>query len=279
MEEEAAPSLEWTLEKGLEEIIVEEMEDMAESTIREHERRQVGAAVDGAGLDLQSIDLPDGVGNVQDERDAVLQAMLDMQPMFTDADAADLNAESTFVSWSADNDVGFAVLRERHAVIESIGLQRSSQIALVHAGIEVKLDDQDRVIYSMSLRVVPASYAEDTIVHPAVGIRMLKVKGSLRPEMPAGIRRLQRMWSAAAHVTEEPACVLCRKAGGKEAPVKVCVLCMAPMHLPCAALLHCKFTAAVAEKTRFTSELPPLLSGKLCILCESRVQYGTVQGE
>ena len=60
LEEEAAPSLEWTLEKGLEEIIVEEMEDMAESTIREHERREVAAAVDGAGLDLQSIDLPDG---------------------------------------------------------------------------------------------------------------------------------------------------------------------------------------------------------------------------
>ena len=49
--------------------------------------------------------------------------------------------------------------------------------------------------------------------------------------------------------------------------------------LTLAALLHCKFTAAVAEKTRLTSELPPMLSGKLCILCESRVQYGTVQGE
>ena len=174
MEEEAAPSLEWTLEKGLEEIIVEEMEDMAESTFREHERRQVGVAVDEAGLDLQSIDLPDDVGNVLDERDAVLQAMFDMQPMFADADTADLNAESTFASRSADSDAGFAVLRERHAVIESIGLQRTSQIALVHAvddrvlfvhwqdehtgrGIEVKLDDQDRVIFSMSIRVVAAS--------------------------------------------------------------------------------------------------------------------------
>ena len=133
LEEEAAPSLEWTLERGLEDIIVEEMEDMAESTIREHERRQMGAAVDRAGVDLQSIDLPDGVCNVEDEQDAVLQAMFDMQPMFADGDTAVLNAESTFSSWSTDSDAGFAVLRERHAVIESIGLQRTSQIALVHA--------------------------------------------------------------------------------------------------------------------------------------------------
>ena len=105
---------------------------------------------------------------------------------------------------------------------------------------------------------------------------MLKVKGIFRPKMPGDIRRFQRMWSVAAHVTEEPACVLCWKAGGKEAPVKVCVLCMAPMHLPCAALLQCKFSDAVAEKTRFTSELPSLLSKKLCILCESRVQYASV---
>ena len=61
--------------------------------------------------------------------------------------------------------------------------------------------------------------------------------------------------------------------------MKFCVLCMSPMHLPCPALLHCKYTAAVAEKTRFTTELPPLLSGKLCILCESRVKYETVGGE
>ena len=295
MEEEAAPSFEWTLEEGLEQIMAEEMADIAEATVVDHERRQVGVVADGSGLRIDSIDMPDGANDVEDEREAVLQAMFDMHPMFEEPDIVFLNAESTFASWSADSDAGFGVLRDRDAVIQDIGLVRTSQIALVHAvddrvlfvhwqdeltarGMEVKLDDQERAIFSMSMRVTPASYADAILVHPAVGIRMQKLKGMLRPRMPAGILRLQRMWSAAAHVSEEPACLLCRKHGRAEAPVKLCVLCMGAMHLPCAALLHCKYTAAVAAKTRFTCELPSIMCGKLCILCESRVQYETVGG-
>eukprot|EP00959_Pyramimonas_sp_CCMP1952_P042004 878365-Pyramimonas_sp.AAC.1 len=67
----------------------------------------------------------------------------------------------------------------------------------IREGQPVYLDNHQRAIFSMSIlpglhfRAMPNAM----VVHPDVGIRMLKAKAEGRPTLPANMFRLKRMWN------------------------------------------------------------------------------------
>ena len=67
-------------------------------------------------------------------------------------------------------------------------------------GRPVFIDSLHRVAYTMPSVVPVQNYHTNNgciVVHPSLGVQMLKVRGHLRPEMPEEFRVLKQMWESA----------------------------------------------------------------------------------
>ena len=125
------------------------------------------------------------------------------------------------------------------------------------------------------------------IVHPWLGVEMVKATASGRPYLPASHARLLRMWKlsllygcngegSGGHndcVAIAHACRLCKSTDSSAAaPLRTCPLCLWTMHQVCAATLR---TAAVAseEHGKFTArgQVPAKIANSLCAICSSFV--------
>ena len=65
-------------------------------------------------------------------------------------------------------------------------------------GRPVALDENSKVIFSVPSAVKKVSYADALIVHPDVGVRMLKVRKPERPPVCTEVLRLKQMWAVAS---------------------------------------------------------------------------------
>ena len=116
-------------------------------------------------------------------------------------------------------------------------------------GRRVNLDSANGVIFSVPARIRSENFSTAEVIHPCVGVRMLKNKGmQQRPTMPTAIRRLREMWEVAlASKHEGPAegiettltgCCVCSRCvlglhDTLDMPEKTCPLCLLTMHECC----------------------------------------------
>ena len=132
-----------------------------------------------------------------------------------------------------------------------------------------RIDHADRVIFSL-----PAVEGKDRdlshceIIHPAIGVTMLKVKAAMRPRVPSDILRIKMMWEVAltAH-TRDPIsalsdtllpCSWCSDDSRDEA-IHQCALCLCAWHDSCATKLRAHVQAqAVPEIEQRAVTLPRL---------------------
>ena len=174
------------------------------------------------------------------------------------------------VAWAATAQEGLRVLRTRHDAAAELAPGHNQNMSLLAGttdtgeptvkfvswvfaetlkGREVQLDYLRRAIYSVPARVPCLDYSMWHIVHPAIGVCMLKEKGGSRPEVPADILRLKDMWQSAqtAHSNGNiaalwPSCgVVCQLCGVDDnKDVAECALCQHAWHRTCgcAAAAH-----------------------------------------
>lgn len=159
---------------------------------------------------------------------------------------------------------------------------RDSRVVLVswllassRSGRCVHLDD-DEAVYSMPKHHPPRCFADEEIVHPAVGTALRKDK-ALRSRIPEQILHLQNMWedalrvqsAAALRVTFDP-CFVCEKLDDE---CVNCALCQASAHPACLDVVCLKFSGKLDSLREVDLALPAVfcvqMEGRdpLCALC------------
>ena len=117
-----------------------------------------------------------------------------------------------------------------------------------------------RFLYSVPAQIRPAYYREITVVHPAIGMKMVKLTGGV--DCNDWHLRLHAMWSVAvgwnehhAAVGDGTACLLCNSVDATSVsdPVLTCPICLLRWHVECSKLVADACRAPMAE---FTGELP-----------------------
>ena len=130
---------------------------------------------------------------------------------------------------------------------------------------EVRLDEKDRVIYSIPA-IVPALHYSGDIVLPDCQVKMLKVSPRFRLQAPKAVVHLQEAACAALIQTAVEAtggiCDVCHQDGGQQ-----CVLCRFFWHKGCAKrLIRLAHPFPVFEHA-----WPDIFSRcELCLLCQVR---------
>lgn len=186
--------------------------------------------------------------------------------------------------WQQQVDISLKTLTDRSSSLESMTVGENKELSLVlvddiHGarvlyvswanpdelvGRPVRLDAHDRVVYSIA-SMCPLMYFKKLtlakVLHPAVGVRMQKVKGGDRPTVPGPILRIYGMFQAAIDSSEtlivddafqqgaagletladleNKPCALCQAPGGN----RTCALCLLPWHQTClpALISHAEF--------------------------------------
>ena len=140
---------------------------------------------------------------------------------------------------------------------------------VIKEGRVVRIDVQGRAIYPAG---TPAkTYADATVVHPAIGVCVARARGVLRADIPSDILRLRRMWEACASGPVEclPSCVGCKadcQGLGVENDWRTCPLCLQTWHRVCAgrAVPFCRVLFGDAIHTR---DIPNIFLAFLCEVC------------
>jgi len=114
------------------------------------------------------------------------------------------------------------------------------------------------------------SFATDEIIHPAIGIRVQRLRED-RPTVPVKILRLKRVWDIALDTSAQlhPECTMCRCNDSLE-PVHSCPLCQCQWHESCCIGLS-GFAAHDEECWQPLQPpgnwIPPLITDLVCRLC------------
>jgi hypothetical protein len=219
---------------------------------------------DDAPVDVQGLD---GVG------------LDEAQPSANPHDAVKANAGTLISQWCVQVAVGASVIRNRNEKVRSgilpdingdlslMELTRqvegpsgsmTQQTAVVYVqwghrhnmrGRIARLDDHNRVIYSIPGYEPEYDFTNEILVHPALGVQMKKVRGDKRPSIPYDHLHLHRMWQAAitsqtldkrtiCNSTSLDACEYCHTHGPIEGRgVHHCALCLTSHHKSCAEVV------------------------------------------
>lgn len=187
-----------------------------------------------------------------------------------DADDENLFA-TTAAKWREEVTKSLDVLQARSRDLAEMEIGHEGQMAMVEVqetqytdvgqpfmvhwedlvsrrGFRVRLDVNHKPIFATptsraktgSLLTVRESFLNCVMVHPAVGIRMLKLRkeDDARPELPAQMVRLKLMWgAAAAKAASEPCLELCDVCClvGCDMLLYTCPLCTLSLHDSCSS--------------------------------------------
>ena len=162
----------------------------------------------------------------------------------------------------------------------SLILKDDDQVCFFHwsswgiSGMEVHLDDRDRVKFSTALFCPPQAHFDFQWIVPDCGVEMLKRTPAFRAVMPSWVVRLRRMCSVAVegadHDPYSAECCLCGEIGSGTAVIaKQCSVCLLFWHRSCASMVS-EGLGAVASRQGVPFNLTPLLRSKACACCLSR---------
>ena len=117
------------------------------------------------------------------------------------------------------------------------------RIARVHKG---------RAVYPVVPGNKPRSFQGCEVVHPSIGVQLLRGRGSLATDLPAKSLRLQQMWQTAQSGGLPSSCSECALCKDGTGDVLACALCLMSWHPSCAN----KFATHVQTRKRIILDLP-----------------------
>ena len=144
----------------------------------------------------------------------------------------------------------------------------------------VRLDEENRVIYSIPAMVRETDLSQARVIHANAGVRMQKVTKRFRPRVPDDILRLQRVWNSGVQPEGEDGglCILCTQADRAAEVTSRCALCCLSWHPECAAQAATELPRHAAAHLQLRrpswpdhlARLPRLGAGVggLCALCD-----------
>ena len=143
------------------------------------------------------------------------------------------------------------------------------------------LDSRNRVVYSVAIKAcAERSYEGCQIVHPAVGVSMVKTTAAGRPSVDESVIRLKRMWEATQAIDASEcidACLSCHgHADAVAGDVHTCAVCLRAWHSSCAkrlaklasddiAMMRIELSVAEIDSVAALSETFQHASCSLCL--------------
>ena len=140
----------------------------------------------------------------------------------------------------------------------------------------VRLDDENRIIYSIPAFVPVRDFSQDRVIHPNAGVRMAEVPKRFRPRLPDELLRLQQVWTLAlGGGAETGQCVLCTRPADD---IPRCAFCCLLWHPECAVQASMELPRHDAGRLQLRrpewpdhlARLPLVVAGApagLCALC------------
>lgn len=283
--------------------------DLCEGIIRRREQDLVDQAVrNGARLDGSA--LAPAVANLLDRHpdmtleEAYTDAALSSEQVIGNVsytavpDTRPSDDIQAYRCWLEAADEGIRVLLERATACQTVQVGENRQLSMVASfasgeggavmlvnwvcpetrqGRIASLDHENRIKWTMPVgpQKLPTDFSFATIVHPAVGVRMVRLrgpKGVLRPSLPVDMQRLMAMWRTAQSAQDRglldnrqtssaagsadtfgDACKLC---GSPEGNLILCAVCQLTWHWACAEQLVRRRRAIIGNLPRSELELP-----------------------
>ena len=284
-----------------------EAEELCESAVRRREQELIANALQ-RGADLDSNNMKLAVDKLLEDHpgmlreDAFVETALNSDRVlgsvsYESYEAAALeprvqDASEAYPCWEEAASYGISVLVDRAQACATREVGELGQLSMVACVAEgegsavvlvswasasqrrgriASLDNENRVKWTMPVGAnrEPLDFSSSQIVHPAIGVRMVRLrgpKGALRPHLSADMTRLLAMWRTAQSSRDQElleasalsamcadACKYCDLRSGA---VTTCAICLLPWHRACSEKLANANTALIGNLPPVELELP-----------------------
>ena len=177
----------------------------------------------------------------------------------------DIRAETHCKEWHSTAAEGIRIFSDRVDAIARVDdlLGKDQNVALLVAddgvvqvvhwvgpvrenrlGRAVRLDNKNRLIYAVASQVPKRSFAHCTIVHPNVGVRMLKHEAAFRAQLPADKVKLKAKWQRIINWEGSKPVGCCSICVLGDADAFQCALCDCTYHSQCSEKI-CEWVATM----------------------------------
>ena len=234
-----------------------------------------------------------------------------LTPQRTHAEVVVTRASEVWDKWADEARLGASILQERAMALATRATGFQDELSLVSIGDDAppglaprtvtlvkwegassmgregRLDQQWRVKWATPSMFPLRDFRACKIVHPAIGVKMEKLRAHRNP-IPDKIKRLRQMWSVAEHCARAPldVCVMCgmddTKDGADPSPgqeLTHCALCLLPWHAECCevALRHLRARISTTPLTGLPRDALPTEfttssaahEAPMCVMCRA----------